>query len=132
MSSDGSVERGTRCLEGKCDPGHSGEVRKPTILRAARLRWQDVRVARNGVPAKRGSARRHLPPVRDSLALKIARVYRSAGGGPGFEVVEHLVNACAPDSVRQAVMHLCEEGYSAVLETSMNQTSHRGRSRSTL
>src|SRR5664280_1647955 len=39
---------------------HSGEPRRRNIRRAERLRWPDVRAARTGVPASRGSARRAI------------------------------------------------------------------------
>ena len=37
-------------------------------------------------------------------------------GGTGFKIVEHLVEVGAPNSVRQAVMHLGEQRHAAILE----------------
>ena len=58
---------------------------------------------------------RHLTSRRDSFALKYGCV-GPVKRGSGVKVVKHLVQAGAPDSVRQAVVHLRQQSHAAILE----------------
>lgn len=58
----------------------------------------------------------HLPSSGDALTLKHWCIGPFEGCAR-FEIVEHLVHASAPDSVRQAVMHLGEESHPTVFQT---------------
>jgi hypothetical protein len=68
------------------------------------------------VPASLGSARRAIShPGGDSLAPKHGCI-GSVEGGAGFEIAKHLIEAGAPNSIRQAVMQLREHSHAAILE----------------